>query len=229
MSYFIFNGICSNDKGIIVTKMPPIPKPKKKINSISIPGKNGVLYQDEDAYEPIVIQIQCALIDEDVNLKDIRNWLNGEGELVLSNNPTCFYNANIINQIDYTNIANRIHEFPLEIELYPICYSIEEKEFNINQKCEITITESTYPIKPYIKIFGNGNVTLTINNNSIIIKNINEYIELNCEDEEAYKGSENMNGNINCEEFPIFVLGKNSIEFIGDVTKIQFIYREAYI
>lgn len=229
MSYFIFNNKCSLDEGIIIEKMPPLPKPKKKVNKISVPGRNGDVYQDEDAYESMIIQIQCALIDEEKDVKELHKWLDGEGKLVLSTNPNCFYYANIINKIDFTNIVNQIHEFPLEIELQPICYGLEEKSFTITENTNIVISESSQPIFPYIKVYGNGNITLTINNSSIILKDVEDYIELDCEEEEAFKNSINKNFFVECDEFPKFDLGENSIEFIGDVSKVEFVYREAYI
>ena len=39
MSYFIFKGQNSNDKGIIITKMPPISKAERRVEKITIPRK----------------------------------------------------------------------------------------------------------------------------------------------------------------------------------------------
>lgn len=229
MNYFIFNGVSSKDKGIIITKMPPISKPERRVNKIIIPGKNGCLYEDEKVYETIVIQIECAIISEDYNIREIMKWLEGEGKLILSTSPYCYYNANIINKIDYTDIARQIHEFPLQIELQPIAHSVKQKEINLTEADDIYIMESTYNIKPYIKAVGNGDITININNKTLILKNVDEYIELDSNTEEAYKGNLNKNNCVYSEEFLELTPGKNFISWIGNVSNIQIKYEEAYL
>ncbi len=228
INYFIFNGINSIDREIIINQMPPISKPERRISKIEIPGKNGVLYQDEESYEPIVYQLACTILNPKL-IDTIKEWLNGEGKITFSSMPDRYYQANIVNKIDYTSIARQIYEFPLEIEVQPIAHGIIEKILNVSKKTSLIITDSTYNIKPYIKVIGSGNITLTINNKSIILNEIEEYIELDCELEEAYKNTENCNNKVNCTEFPELKVGENVIDFIGNVENIQIKYREAYL
>ena len=120
------------------------------------------------------------------------------------------------------------YEFPIEIELQPFAYSIEEIEHNISEPTDIYITQSTTQIRPYFKIYGSGQATLTINNKSQIIKNIDEYIELDSKIEEAYKENENLNSSVN-GEFLNLIPGENKISWIGDITNIKIKYRETYV
>ena len=228
INYFIFNDINSIDENIIIRKMPVLQKAMKRIEKISIPGQNGSMYIDEDAYETKLIQIECSII-EDTDISRINKWLNGSGKLILSSYPNRFFKANIVNSIDFTSIVNKIHEFPLEIELHPISYGLEEKTINITKETEITITESTYSIKPYIKVFGSGKITLTVNNKNIILNNVDKYIELDCDLEEAYKDTINCNNKIYCDEFPELNPGENHVSWIGNVSSVQINYREAFI
>lgn len=39
MNYFIFNGKNSKDNGIIITKMPPISKAKRRVQKVTVPRK----------------------------------------------------------------------------------------------------------------------------------------------------------------------------------------------
>lgn len=228
INYFIFNDINSIDENIIIRTMPPIKKAAKRIEKVDIPGKNGSLYIDEDAYETMIIQIECSIIEK-TDISRISKWLNGRGNLILSSSPDRFYKANIINSIDFTSIAGKIYEFPLEVELDPISYGLEEKNMSISEETELTITESTYNIKPYIKVVGNGDITLTINNKNVILYNIEDYIELDCEIEEAYKEHSICNHKIYCNEFPKLNPGTNNISWIGNVSNLQIKYREAFI
>lgn len=228
INYFIFNDINSIDENIIIRTMPPIKKAAKRIEKVDIPGKNGSLYIDEDAYETMIIQIECSIIEK-TDISRISKWLNGRGNLILSSSPDRFYKANIINSIDFTSIVGKIYEFPLEVELDPISYGLEERNINISEETEITITESTYNVKPYIKVVGSGDITLTINDENVILNNIEDYIELDCEIEEAYKEHSTCNHKIYCNEFPKLHPGENHISWIGNVQNLQIKYREAFI
>ncbi len=225
--YFIWNGVNSIEKNIIVNELPPIIKANKKIEEQTIPGRSGKLYIDDNTYDTFVYQIKCTL-GPNANIRDISNWLNGLGKLILSLEPDKYYEGIIKNQIDFTKVLHVFYEFPIEIELQPFAYSIEEIEHNISEPTEIYITQSTTEIKPYYKIHGSGQATLTINNKSQIIKNIDEYIELDSKIEEAYKESKNLNSSIN-GEFLNLVPGKNVISWIGNITNIEIKYRETFI
>lgn len=228
MNYFIFNGENSKNKGIIITKMPQISKAAKRIEKITIPGRNGVLYQDEGTYESIVIQIQCSII-ENCNINEIKKWLNGEGDLILSTSPDVFYKANIINQIDYTSIVNLIYEFPLELELQPFSYSIEKYKqvYTKGQTHTFNIPDATIDMLPYIKVEANEKINLTINNEMMIL-NVEEYIELDCELLIAHKSYESADDKVKGNFFKL-IPGLNRIDILGNYTKLEIIYRKAYL
>ncbi len=228
-SYFIWKNINSLDKDIIITKKPPLPKFERRTENIVIPGRNGTLYyNDEDTYESAPITIECSLLNWN-RLDEIKKWLNGEDKLILSLQPNCFYNAIIKNKIDFTTIADQIYTFPIIFDVQPISHSIEEKEVTIDKATNLEITESTYAIKPYIKVNGSGYVTLTINNKNVILKEIESYVELDCELEEAFKGNINCSNKVECDDFPTLIPGTNNISWIGNVSSIQFKYREAFL
>lgn len=229
INYFIFKNQKSLDKGIIINEMPVIPKPAKRIEKITIPGRNGVLHQDEGTYDTIVIQIKCTIIEK-CNIYEIKEWLNGSGKLILSSDPKVFYNAHIINQVDYTSIVNLLHEFPLEIELQPFSYSIEKykKTFTKGQEHIFNIPDSTMEMLPYIRVEGTGKINLTINNETMILNNVNEYIELDCELLIAYKNYENKDNEVKGNYFKLYN-GLNKINILGNYTKLEIVYRKVYL
>ncbi len=231
MNYFIFNGKNSKDKGIIITEMPQISKPAKRVDKITVPGRNGVIYQEDNSYESIVIQIKCALIEENININQIKKWLDGEGRLILSTSPYVFYNANIINKIDYKSIANIIHEFPLELELQPFSYTIEEYTEEIINTTEhsFIIQEATAEMYPYIKVEVEtpGQINLTINNETMVL-NVEDYIELDCELMVAHRNYESKDDAVLGNFYKLYP-GENIISVLGNYKKIGIKYRKAYL
>ena len=226
--FFIFNKINSKDMKIIVNKLPPISKAERNYEEIEIPGRNGKVYIDKECYKTFSYSITCTLMPKS-NIRSIAKWLNGSGKLTICTEVDKYYNVIIKNQIDFEQVYRVCNEFVVDFDVQPIAYSIKEKEINITKETNIIITESTYDIFPYIKVTGSGNITLTINNKSVILKNINSYIELDCELEEAYKDNLNCNNLIECEEFPKLVQGKNNISWIGNVSSIKIKYKEAFL
>ena len=227
--FFIFNKVSSKEKGILVNNLPPISKPEKNYEEVEIPGRNGKLYIDNNCYNTFLYTITCTLMPGS-NIREISRWLNGSGKLILSTELDKEYEVIIKDQIDYEQTYRICNSFQVNFEVQPIANGTTTKILNItNNNSKITIKESTYYIKPYIKITGSGNITLTINNSNINLKNIEEYIELDCELEEGFKENLNCNNKIECEDFPLLIPGENNISWIGNVSNIQIKYKEAFL
>lgn len=227
--FFIFNKINSKEKGILVNNLPPISKPERKYEEIEIPGRNGKLYIDNNCYNTFLYTITCTLMPGS-NIREISRWLNGNGKLIISTELDKEYDAIIKDQIDYEQVYRVCNSFEVNFEIQPIAISTFEKIINIiKNNTKLTIKESTYLIKPYFKITGSGDITLTINNRNINLKNIEGFIELDCELEEAFKENENCNNQIECEDFPFLIPGENNISWIGNVSNIQIKYKEAFL
>ena len=85
------------------------------------------------------------------------------------------------------------------------------------------------PSKPYIKIYGNGDGRLILQNsegNHIWnITDIDEYIEFDSELMSAFKDTILQNTLVSGEGFPELIEGINTISFDGDITRIDIIPR----
>ena len=227
-SFFVFNDINSIDMGIIVNKLPPISKAERNFEEIEVPGRNGKLFIDNKCYKSFTYQIECTLLPG-VDIRKISTWLNGLGKLTTSREKDKYYDVIIRNQIDFVQVYRIFNEFVIEFEVQPISHSLETKEITLTKESDFYIEQSTYEIKPYVRLYGNGNITLTINNRNVILSNIDNYIELDCELEEAYKDNENCNSKIECDEFPEFSVGKNHVSWVGTVSKVIIRYEEAFL
>jgi phage-related protein len=226
-AYFIYNGISSKDMGVILKKLPPITKPKKRIEIVQVPGRNGTLHIDENCYEPINISLECTL-KKNINVRDITKWLIEFGTITFSDELDKYYNATITNSIPLERVFRLYREFIIQLELQPIAQSTQEYVYNCNNTNENTLKiDSSAEMYPYIKLTGTGEVKLTINNKICTVTIDDEYIELDSELQNAYKGVKNKNDKMN-GEFPILIPGNNKIQITGNAT-MQIKYRKAYI
>ena len=92
-----------------------------------------------------------------------------------------------------------------------------------------TITNPfSFASKPYLKIYGNGIGTLMIQSgmsNKIWQLEIDDYIEIDSEKMNCYKGTQLRNDKVSGDGFPMFEKGENSIIFSGEITAIDVVPR----
>jgi predicted phage tail component-like protein len=212
-----------NDIGLIIEHNPVIPVPKKNINTIPIEGRNGSLTEDLGTYEDIEIPVLFALADENIKPKcrQIKNWLVGKmlnNKLIFDDDLDTFY------KVKYVKIPNDIERVLDQIGKFTAIFVCEPFSFSSVDVLEFSQPTSLYndgyDSEPYFKIYGTGDVTLTINSKNIILKGLNEYIELNSEIEKCYKGTQPLDDKM-IGEFPILTSGENQISWVGNITKVD--------
>ena len=193
MAYFIYNNIDSRIMGVILKALPPITRPNRRTEQIIIPGRNGTLTVDEGTYDSIPISLECYL-KKGYDPRKITSWLEPSGTISFSDELDKFYNARIVNSIPLTRVFKITRNFILQLELQPFAYSKETfvRRYTSGVAYSFYIDEATADMYPYIKLVGSGEIELTINNTTMKIYP-NEYIELDCELQIAYKDKEGAN------------------------------------
>ena len=155
MNHFIFKEKSSKDiKGLLVVSLPMIVKPPKRVENIEIEGRDGDINIDL-GYQSYDKTLSICILNNEVDINELINWLDGSGILVLSNEPDKYYEAEIIEEIDF----DRLFKFePTEIVFHcqPFKYLKDEKTVSIEyiqtEKSEdIIITDAT-------RIYGKINV-----------------------------------------------------------------------
>ena len=215
--YFIFNNIDSKNY-LIINKLPSIFKAERNIEKIEVEGRDGFLTIDDETYKGAIKSVECTIKD----LKDIDflcNWLNGGGEVIFSNEPEKIYKAVIINQIEFKKVFVNFHIFLIQFEVQPHKYSIGNEIITLESVGTIFNSGGTIS-RPIIKVFGSGDVDLSINGNIVNLTNIVDYVTIDSDLEDAFKDlvykNEFMQG-----EFPILEVGNNNISWSGTVSKIE--------
>ena len=219
MDNFSFKGISSTSFNIIVNSLPPISKPAMRVEETEIDGVDGTIFEDL-GYESYDKKIKITITEN--NIDKLISWLNGEGNLVLSNEPDKYYKAKVISKIDFERL---IKYEPVEVtfRVQPFKYKNELKEFNIAKETSIDVYNLGNTIsKPIITITGTGNIEVSLNGNhqftlSMIEDNI---ITLDSEKQDAYYGTTLKNRKMN-GEFINLNIGKNQISWTGSITKIE--------
>lgn len=231
MENFIFKNISSKDMNVLIkNKLQIVPRAEKNVSKITIPGRNGCLFEDSGVYKEIEYSIECNT-KKNVDINSLKEWLCGNGDLILSNNDNVYYKAFIINQLDILTMIRHFNSFQVNFILQPFSYSREMyvKEYKNVVEKDLIITEATTKMFPIIEVYGNEEINITINKQSIKVKP-DQYITLDCENQEAYKDNENANSKIFGDLSKVFLIpGKNELYFVGNYEKIIIKYRKMYL
>lgn len=150
MSYFTFNGVNSNDLGLIITETPFRPSWAESVDEITIPGRAEVIKNPNGTYDNQSLTIN-AVISDSSKINDIYSALSGEGKLILSTAPNEYINCRVEPLIPQ-GVALDMAELPITFDCYPFAYAVEPTVAEIGTSfTEINNTSSVYSA-PIIKI-----------------------------------------------------------------------------
>ncbi len=225
MNNIIWKGVDSSTiEGLMICELPPITKPKMRVQETTVDGVDGSIIE-ELGYESYDKSLKIGLT-YNFDIDEVIDYFNGEGKVVFSNEPEKYYNAKIIDQIDYERLL-RFREATVKFRVQPFKYSNEEgiKTFNIAD--EITsvnvYNNGNYKSKPIIKITGSGTIEFKQEGIAVFTYTFPDddtYVVIDSNKQDAYVGSTLKNRKMN-GEFPILKVGKNVFSWTGTITKIE--------
>lgn len=223
---FIWKNIHSNEKNFKITSLPPITTPEKRESKVIVPGRSGYITDSDNTYEGEIKPVTYDYFGEDFD--DIKSWLSGSDKVIFSNEPDRYYEARIINKINLEQVLKSFHSGLVQFDCQPLAHSINEIVRTITVSGYKFNYNGTAEVKPLFKVYGQGDITLTINNENVILKQVSDYITIDGNLEDAYKDTILQNNKMQ-GEFPILKPGENAVDFIGNVTKIEITYRAAFL
>ena len=126
MNKIIWKDISSTSiKGLLISELPPITKPKMRVQETEIDGVDGSIIE-ELGFESYDKKITIGLT-KDFDIDEVIFYFSGEGNLVLSNEPNKYYKAKIIEQIDYERLL-RFRTATVTFRVQPFKYEYQEEE-----------------------------------------------------------------------------------------------------
>ncbi|WP_338433278.1 distal tail protein Dit [Clostridium tyrobutyricum] len=217
-----------DDYGILISQRPVIPSPKRRINTINIPGRDSNLRFDEKTYEDITLTVECSIQDKQNlanKIDEIKAWIFGAGEsdLTFSFQPDKKYIAQVVNSIDFKQVYKYFSEFPIIFNCRPFKYAVENNTVNIVETGTTINNPGTIESEPVISIYGFGDIVFKINGQQISLKGVSEKIIVDSVIQDCYDDAgNNLNGNMS-GEFLKMKSGENIIEWSGDVVKAELL------
>lgn len=225
MIWFKFNNNRSDEKGIVLKEIPMKFYPEKRINRIQILNRDGYLYEEEEAYDTIILPLELTINNRD-EINSVFSWLNGEGKLYFSDYPDRFYNARIINTPTFQKLLSTFGTCQIQFECMP--FSNNPKEIILTENDEI-IVDTLAPTRPILELIGTGDFTISINNKNIILTDVENPV-IDCQLGILLEDNIPANTKINNDPRELKLNnGLNSIEIIGTYTSFKIKYNERWL
>ena len=227
--YITFKGVSSATIGITVTELPEIILPEERVTFTDIPGRSGAITQTEgaDVYNDITLAVTCFCPDPTpAAVLAIAGYFKGAGHLVLPNRPGGYYEARVINQIEFSKIlrgsAPRI--FVVNFRCKPL-FHLDSGETEVTvESGDFLQNPSGIQARPLITIVGSGDITLLVGTQIIELNDIVNAITIDSELEEAYYNNTLKNGQMT-GEFPVLGSGNTAVSWTGNVSSVSVMPR----
>lgn len=226
--YFIFRGIDSRDIGVIVEDMFDVHRPKRNVQTIQVPGRDGRLMQDDGTYDTYTIsgKINCF----GAPLSDVYAWLSGSGDLILGDEPTRSIRASATAQVKNTRFRcdGCYDSLTVSFDCQPFRYHVEQTEgandIPLTASPATVTNPGTYKSAPRLTIEGTGDAVLTIGTQIVEVTDLAGGVIVDSELGECFDLTQSMllNGKVTLldDRFPALHPGANIISWTGAVTKI---------
>lgn len=226
----VWDGKSSADMDLIIASIPKYSIPERKMDVISVPGRNGDIIISQDAYSNVIVKYDLAILGlrDSLNrsVREIIEWLTkptGYARLEDSYEPDVYRMAYYRKALDITNRFMTIGRATVEFNCKPQRF-LKDGEVPVKIQNGMRLTNpSVYTAKPIILVKGSGSAYLTVGASTISISDIGTSIEIDCDSQSAYSGSTNKNDKITLTngDFPQLKAGVTQISWNGSgVTEV---------
>ena len=220
MNYLTFGKINTKNFNAFVSGESTFVTAERDIEVIPIPGRNGTLSVDNGRFCNVSIVYPCFIVDSfRANYDALRAAFlseSGYNKLIDTYDPDHYRRARCTTAIDpEMTQLNRHGKFDLAFDCDPRRFLVSgDKVVTFSANGSIK-NPTLYNALPFIRAYGTG--YFEISGVRVTITSASTYTDIDCELQEAYKGSTNCNGNItlNNGEFPKLIPGINQVTISG--------------
>lgn len=233
MNYFTINGKPCTDFGVQVSVGGALNSPSRDVTYHQIPGRNGDLVEDNGRFNNLTYTYRCLLRGK--SSKDFREkfagfraWIGsmvGYNRIEDTYSPDEFRLGMVSTALTPEMVGTGVvaAEFDVTVNAKPQRYSkIGENAIAVTSGQ--TLHNDGYAALPLITVYGSGAGVLTVGDYSMSISAIDGYVTLDCEAQDAYKGTVNKNTTVSTT-FPVLEPGDNTIRWSGGITSVSIIPR----
>jgi predicted phage tail component-like protein len=228
LGIFTFNGRSSKDFDIVVEKLPSLDRPQRQYDVYHVPGRNGDVVEQYNAYDDITITYEVWFADNDIDsmnaqmlARQISAWLytsTGYCKLEDDFEPDIYRLGYFVGDLAIENLLTAYGRAKISFVCRPERY-FKPNDW-INSPSYIYNSHS-FEAKPLIKVEGSGDVSFAIQGQTVQINDLVDYVYLNCDTQDCYRQSSENRNNLMIGNFPVLKVGENHITTNNCTLQIQ--------
>lgn len=219
LNHFTFNGHSTGELGLLVSGINIYGAPSRIVEKINIPYRSGDLIIDTGAYSNYMLTYTVDIIDNTkTTAESLSQWLLGSTgycRLTDTYNTDIYRMAAYYNQLDYTLSA--LYRYGRAT----ITFDCKPQKYLLTGETAVTITSSSYTLnnpsamvsKPLLRLTGTG--TAVVNGTTIVVNSVDEYVDIDCDTMQIFKGTTNKSSTVTMTDFPQLKSGNNTITKSG--------------
>ncbi len=213
----------------------------RDVTSVSIPGRNGDLLFDNGRYRNCERQyVIYVTMDSTLPESATNNGIYFANRLIAAlQRQTGYqrleddYDADVY-MMAYLSKSPDVVSWRGDDVTLTVTFTRKPQKFLKSGETRVSysngdalVNQTNFIALPLVRVYGTGSGTVSIGSETIQVSNISSYIDIDCESQNAYKGTQNQNSKINLVSGDFFALMPNSngISFTGDITKVDITAR----
>ena len=227
---FIFNGRSSEDFGLILSGIGTFASTSRDISSISVPGRNGDILIDNGRYHNVELIYEASIPRQfRRRFDEFRPFMLsslGYRRLEDTYHPDEYRMAKLAGNLspEMVGAAFIAGRFDLVFDCKPQRF-LKSGEGPVTFSSPGALYNSGFEALPLITVYGSGAGTVTVGDVTVTLNSIDDYVVLDCDIQDAYRGTANKNNTIYAPEFPTLPPGECLISWTGGVTRIEIVPR----
>lgn len=228
MGILTYNGKSSSDFGIRIAYRPSREIAEKDYEIVHVPGRNGDIAFFNGSYKNVTrtynvsFPVTSSFTDQ---ANEITSWLssaNGYVRLEDSYEPDYYRMAIFKDATQIYSALDTAGQMDISFECKPQRFlKSGDNRIGIYTSGVVITNPTNYPSSPLINITG-GNGTISFGGKNIIVGTSSSNMIIDCELEDAYINSINLNNKISTPDgYPKLKPGANTIQFTGSIHNIS--------
>lgn len=230
--------------GLRIERYPVISKPRRRMETVSVPGRSGDLHIDDGSWEDITLRYECwwkngsAAYTTARTAHEVAQWLYLApvgARLEDTYDSQVYRRATWEGGVDVENILNRYGRLTLEFRCDPRAFlKSAESALTFAASGGMLNNPTPFATKPLVRIVGSISGLLKIGNSSMLVRfqgMDTQELWVDCQEQEAWQvvdGAEvPCNAWIDGQEFLEVAPGANKIEFPSSFDEVQ-VWTRAY-
>lgn len=232
LPFFYFKEHSSLDFGLYIKEKGVHKGAQRDLTYIPVAGRDGDVIIDNGSFKNVSIPYKLELLnDTQYSFSEIahliRNWLLSEPgyfELWDTYDPERFRLASFDGEVNIEQELRQYGQLDITFNCKPYRY-LRSGLFKVSGSTSVhLINPENYESKPYLKIYGTGTCYVYVNSKDLCVKDVNEYVEIDSEIMDCYKGNTPLNNKMT-GSFPVLQPGANTISAGIGVSRIEIIPR----